>query len=125
MRWRFLIWLAALIAVAAAAGLVADVAVAGIGAAATLAGVIAGFCELVAVVLGVSAWTAERRSSGTGRRAENAGSGASARSASETLVPATHGDDGKYVVDARGADGLQIGDGNTQHIIFGRATPGS
>jgi hypothetical protein len=124
MRSRVLVWVAVLVASGAAAGLALDVAVAGTSEATGLAGVIAGFCELAALVLGVTAWAGERRVAGAGRRAEDGSSAAAADGCSRSPA-AGQREDGKYVVDARGAEGLQVGDGNSQHIVLRRSSPGS
>jgi hypothetical protein len=116
-------------AVAAAADLVADLAVGGPGKASALAGVIAGFCELGALVLGVSAWAAQRRAASgqAGDQREPADPPGPQRSA-----PGQNGADavpqsapGKYVVDARQAQAIQIGDGNTQRNDFRRHDSGT
>jgi hypothetical protein len=108
---QLLIRLAVLIGVAAAAGLGADVAVAGTGKAAELAGVIAGFCELGAVLLGVVAWAGDRRP------------GAVPTEVAKKPVQDSPASAAKYVVDARHARGVQAGDGAAQHNDF-RTIPG-
>jgi hypothetical protein len=55
MRWRLLTWLALAIGIMVATGLGIDVAVAGMTRASGLAVVIAGFCELCALMLAVAA----------------------------------------------------------------------
>jgi hypothetical protein len=114
VRWSVLTWLAVAIALAAAACLAVDIAVAGPGQAAGLAGVIAGFCELAALVLGVAAWAARRQATDnhSGRSASRV-----AEKDGETAPTAREGAD-KYVVDSRQARGIQVGDGNTQHNDF-------
>jgi hypothetical protein len=124
MRSRVLVWVALMIAAAAAAGLAVDVAIAGTSNATGLAGVIAGFCELAAVVLGIAAWAGERRVAEEGRQAENASSTATADGESTTRAEVPHGEDRKYVVDARGAEGVQVGNSNTQYVISRSASPG-
>ena len=118
-------WAAVVIATTAAVGLVVDVAVAGTGEAAGLAGVIVAFCELAALVLGVTAWAAERRAPAAGPQAEGASSAATAGGDSRGSVAGQRVENGKYAVDARGAEGLQVGDGNAQHNVFRRSSPDS
>jgi hypothetical protein len=121
VKWRILLYLAVLIAAAAAAGLGVEVAVAGPGPAAGLAGVIAGFCELGALLLGVAGWAAQhragdRRAAGARHQPDPDDSGLAAGNAAADAV-------GKYVVDARHARGVQIGDRNVQRNEFGGSLP--
>jgi hypothetical protein len=118
VKWRVITWLAVAIAVAAAIGLGADTAIDGTASAAGLAGVIAGFCELGALTLGVAGWAGQRRE--PGERPAPGGSLAPERGAEKSEeASATQTDTpGKYVVDARQAQGVQIGDGNVQHNDF-------
>lgn len=124
MRWRLLRWIAMIIATAAATGLAVDVAVAGTGQAAALAGVIVGFCELTALLLGITAWVGKRQASAKAQQVKGAVSTGNTASGSETSV-AKRTQDGKYEVDARWATGLQVGENNTQHIVLRSPTPGS
>jgi hypothetical protein len=126
MGSRVLLWVAVLVASGAAAGLAIDVVIAGTSEAAGLAGVIAGFCELAALVLGVAAWAGERRAADA-RAVEAVKDVSSAVAAGGRSASPADGQrrDGKYVVDARGAEGLQVGDGNTQHVVFRRSSPDS
>ena len=98
-------------------GLGVDIVVAGPDEAAVLAGIVVGFCEVVGAVLAVSGWAGERRSAEPAETAEPA---IRQNSVPESQPIAAGGDDdsggGKYIVDARGATGVQVGDGNTQHI---------
>lgn len=125
MRWRLLRWIALIIAAAAAVGLAVDVAVYGTNQAAALAGVIVGFCELGALLLGVTAWVVERQRSAKARQPEGTPSAGSTSSDSKAPAADKYHQDGKYVVDARGASGLQVGENNTQHIFPGRSTQSS
>lgn len=125
MRWRLLLWVAVVTATAVAAGLAVDVAVAGTGPAAALAGIIAGFCELAALLLGITAWVGGRQASAKIQQAKGTPSAGGSNSSPKPAVANKRGQDGKYVVDARGATGLQIGESNTQHIVLRRPTPGS
>jgi hypothetical protein len=118
MKWRILLGLAALIAATAAVGLGVEVAVAGPGQAAGLAGVIAGFCELGAVLLGVAGWAAQHRAGGD-RRAAGAPGGPDPDESGLAAGNAAVGAAGKYVVDARHARGVQVGDRNIQRNEFG------
>lgn len=126
MRWRVLLWAALAIGATAAVVLGVDIVVAGRGAASGLAGIIAAFCELVAVVLLVTSWVGERRSAAT-RRAIRDGSvpepGASAPVDEPVIGGATSPGGAKYVVDARGATGVQIGDGGVMHVDARRTPP--
>ena len=124
MRSSLLVRVAAVIAAAAAIGLAVDIAIAGTGRAAALASVIAGFCELGALVLGATAWAAGRRASAAAQ-SEEAQPAVRTSSSPKSPIPDKRGQDGKYVVDARGAAGLQIGDGNVQRVAFRRSTPDS
>jgi hypothetical protein len=67
VKWRFLIWAAAVIAAAGAVALISDAA-AGLGQTSGLARVIVGFCELAALVLGVAGWASRRREVSVCRR---------------------------------------------------------
>jgi len=125
MRWRLLRWVAVIFATAAAAGLAVEIAVAGTEQAAALAGVIVGFCELAALLLGVTAWVGERQTSAKAQQAKGTPSAGNISSGSKTPVADKRGQDGKYVVDARGATGLQVGENNTQNIISRPPAPGS
>ena len=120
VKWRALIRLAVVIGAVAAAGLTADVIAAGLAQAAGLAGVMTGFCELGGLTLCVVGWLGRRRDSG--RRVEQAPAEMPEddRSASAAGSGAE-----KYAVDARGAQGVQVGDYATQHNHFGHsAVPG-
>jgi hypothetical protein len=98
------------VAAVAAVGLGVAVAVAGVDKAAGLAGVIVGFCELGALMLGVVGWVGQQRAAaGTPGPEVAAVSGSAAEPKPPTAQPAT------YVVDARQAQGVQTGEGNTQH----------
>jgi hypothetical protein len=125
MRWRLLRWVAVIIATAAVAGLAIDVALAGTDKAAALAGVIAGFCELAALLLGVTAWVGERQASARAQQAKGTPSAGRTSSGLKTPVADKRGQDGKYVVDARGATGVQVGENNTQNILSRPPTPSS
>jgi RIP homotypic interaction motif len=135
VKWRVLTWVAVVVAVAAAADLVADLAVGGPGKASALAGVIAGFCELGALVLGVSAWAGQRRSASeqaseqrepaTPHEPERAAPERDGAGAAPESAPGPDSASGKYVVDARLAQGVQIGDGNTQRNDFRRHDSGT
>jgi type VI protein secretion system component VasK len=125
MRWRVLVWGAVVIAAAAAAGLALDVTVVGTGKAAALAGVIAGFCELAALVLGVFAWAGQRRAAAASREEKETSPVAAARDDSGGADATQAGVDTKYVVDARRAAGVQVGEGNTQHVVSRRPSPGT
>src|SRR2546421_6826117 len=116
MRWRLLRWVAVVIAAAAAAGSAVDVAVPGTDQAAALAGVIVGFCELAALLLGVTAWVGERQASAMAKQAKGMSYAGSTSSSLKTPAADKRSPDGKYVVDARGAIGLQVGENNTQYI---------
>jgi hypothetical protein len=107
VRWRVLSWTALAIGAVAAVGLGVDIAVAGPDKASVLAGIVVGFCELVGAVLAMITWSGERRSADASVRDVSAPA-----SDSGGTKPAT----GKYVVDARGAAGVQVGDGNVQHV---------
>lgn len=122
MKWRVLVWIAAATAVAAAAGLGVDVAVAGTDKAAGLAGIIVGFCELAAVVLAVVGLTGQRRTTEAGSQVPRRDPGAKVGDPADS-ARAPQSEIGKYRVDAHGAEGLQIGDNNTQRNIFGRIPP--
>lgn len=111
VRWRVLMWAAVVIAAVAAAGLGAMVAVAGVDKAAGLAGVIVGFCEVAALLVAVVGWAGDRRAAATDRP------GAAAAPAGTAVLPPPAGT-AKYVVDASNAQGVQTGDGNTQHNDF-------
>jgi hypothetical protein len=121
VRWRLLVWLAVAFALAAAAALGADVVVVGPDKAAALAGVIAGFCELGALVLGVVGWMGERRVAG-----DRSGSGVAyvGGKGREGPVADARVSEGMYVVDSRHARGVQVGDHNFQRNAFGRAAAG-
>jgi hypothetical protein len=119
-KWRLLLWSAALLAIAGAAGIVADAAVAGVGKASGLAGVIAGLCELAGLVLGVAGLTGRRRAvlpDGDSRDGSPAGP-----AAADPSRGTGGGTGGRpiYVVDARESSALQVGDGNLQHNDFRR-----
>lgn len=110
------------VAVVAAAGLGVDVAVAGIDKASGLAGVIAAFCELVAVVLAIAGRAGQRRSTAT--RARQAPSAPEPTGDGDTDRPKDgNGASAKYAVDASHAEGVQIGDGNTQYLDYRRSSP--
>jgi len=116
VRWRAVVWVAVALGVAAATSLVVDVALNGTGKASGLAGIIVAFCELGALVLGVTAWAAERRTA-----AGKSSPGRPGRARDPDLEEPRHArpaGSGKYVVDARGVKGLQVGDGNIQRNIF-------
>jgi len=97
--------------------------VAGLGQASGLAGVIAGFCELTAFLLGVAGWVGKRRAASASEDIPDAAATrtppvkVSSTSNTETEKSA------KYVVDARGARVLQIGDRNAQYNDFPRGAP--
>jgi hypothetical protein len=120
-KWRLLLWSAALLVIAGAAGIVADAAVAGVGKASGLAGVIAGLCELAGLMLAVAGLAGRRRAalpggdSRDGSPADPAAAGPSRGAGGETEGRP------KYVVDARESSALQVGDGNLQHNDFRRA----
>jgi hypothetical protein len=121
MNWRLVTVLAVVIAAAAGAGLGVDVVVAGTARASGLAGVIVGFCELVALVLGVASWAAHRREA----RERHASGLPEASEVPVPVAPESAADarpgnaSPKYVVDARGAHGVQVGDHGIQHNEFG------
>lgn len=113
-----LTWAAIAVGSAAVVGLAIDVIVAGTGKAAGMASVIAGFCELVAVVLAVAGWAGERRSVATAQTLRNASVPHGGVRGEARPVAGYSGEAGKYQVDARQAEGVQVGDGNTQNVIF-------
>lgn len=111
-----------IIAAVAAVGLGIDVAVAGTTQAAGLAGVIVGFCELGALVLGVVSRAAQRHEA----KEQQASSlpdapGTAPQEPERNAQPGNAS--GKYVVDARQAQGVQIGDHGIQRVEF-RTSPG-
>ncbi len=122
MGWRVLTWLAIVIAAVAAVSLGVDAVVAGLGKAAGLAGVIAGFCELGALALAVTGWAGHRREAAERPAPEPARGPERTEPAQQAGQAGTPpgGGSGKYGVDARQAEGVQIGDGNTQHNDFRR-----
>jgi hypothetical protein len=105
-------WTALIVGAVTVAGLGVDIAVAGPDKAAVLAGIVVGFCEVVGVVLAVVGWAGERRSGEPTRLANR-----------DNSVPESQPAAGgrKYVVDARDATGVQVGDGNTQHVDVRRS----
>jgi hypothetical protein len=117
MKWRLVIWAAAVIAVAAAAGLAIDAAVGGADKASGLAGVIAGFCELVASLLGVAAWARTRQGARIGEKTRAAASAGRIGTHADTGVR-TAARSSRYIVDVHGAEGVQVGNGNIQHNSF-------
>lgn len=123
VKWRLLIWAAAVIAVVGAVGLSLDAAVAGLKQASGVAAVIAGFCELAAFLLGVAGWAGKRRGVSTGGDIPDA---AAARTLPDDVGPKASTETGKrakYVVDARDVGVLQVGDRNIQRNDFRRASP--
>lgn len=117
MRWRVVTWTAVAIAAAAAIGLGVVAGLRGLDKAAGLAGVIVGFCELGALVLGVAAWSAERR--GAGREPDPRSSrvcdeGQAPPAPPGPPVPAAPRA-GKYVISAETIEKSQVGDGNIQY----------
>jgi hypothetical protein len=122
VKWRVLIWCSIGISVAAAAVLVVVIVVSGMDEATVWAGVIVGFCELAALVLGTTAWASERQAAAVSREADSAEPGAALHEGEGGGEPRVGGG-GKYTVDAREAEAVQIGDGNTQHNDFRRASP--
>jgi hypothetical protein len=113
MKWRLLIWAALAMGTAAAVGLGVAVIVVGVNKAAGLAGVMAAFCELGALVLGVVGWVGGRATAGR-----------SGPDTSSIPAPPVMGDRPvsstaeTYAVDARGAKGIQTGEGNIQYNDF-------
>jgi hypothetical protein len=117
VKWRVLVWVAVLIATAAAVVLGVVAVEEGLTAASGLAGVIVAFCELAAVVLAVIGWVGKRRPVSDTRKDET-------RTRS---VPSAGPDDAhKHLADGRGggkyvvnlgdnAQGTVIGDGNILH----------
>jgi hypothetical protein len=105
VKWRVLIWAALVIGAVAVVGLGVDIVVAGPDKAAVLAGIVVGFCEVVGAGFAVVSWAGERKSTqpAVPKAPDAPGSQPTAGS-------------GKYVVDARDATGVQVGDGNTQHV---------
>jgi|SRR5450755_3855750 hypothetical protein len=117
MGGRVLVWAAVGLAAAAAAGLAVDVAFEGLEKAAGLAGVVVGFCELGALALAVIGWAAHRRASG-----DQSASKVTPAQPTDGVecVPTTRAGtaESKYAVDIGEAQGVQIGDGNTQSNDF-------
>lgn len=119
VKWRFLTWTAVVIAAAGAVALISDAVVAGLGQASGLAGVIVGFCELAALVLGVAGWASRRREASACKGVIPDVAATDAHPVEAASIANTQaGKDHKYVVDARGTAGLQVGDGNIQHNDF-------
>jgi hypothetical protein len=123
VKWRLLVWTAAVIATGGAVGLGADIVLAGVNKSAGFAGVIAGFCELAAFALGVAGWAGGRRAALAGGNTRDTCAVSAPAEPSHAASRATEGD-AKYTVDARGAQGVQIGDNSFQHNDFRRASPG-
>jgi hypothetical protein len=124
MRRRLLAGVAVVIGIMGAAGLGVDVAVVGVGRASGLAGVMAGFCELAALVLGVAGWACKRRAAVAG--ATGPGAATAGGKAPEVIQGGTGeiGGDAKYAVDARDVRGLQVGENNIQRNDFRYPPPG-
>lgn len=108
-------WSAVVLGATAVVGLGADVLIAGPDVAVGTAGVIVGFCEVGALVLGVVGWARDHQEAGHRPNHEDT---RVAREEADRPVPPEI--PGKYVVDARHARGVQVGDGNTQHNDFRR-----
>ncbi|WP_283136730.1 RIP homotypic interaction motif-containing protein [Rhizohabitans arisaemae] len=122
MRWRVVTWAAGVVGLTAAIGLVLIVISEGPAKAAGPAGVIAALCEVLAVTLAVTGWAGLRRSAAEqASRTEAADRDASAAPTGGGAWPAASQGEaakaGKYTVDVRHAEGVQIGEHNTQHIV--------
>jgi hypothetical protein len=130
VNWRAVTWLAVAVMVAAAVGLALDAGLAGVTQASGLAGVIVGFCELGALLLAVVSWTAERRRASAEPDPAPAAAVTPEPAAAtpepappQTAPPQTATPEAapaKYVVDLRDAHGVQVGDHNIQHNVYGR-----
>jgi hypothetical protein len=107
-----MLWLAAGIAVGAGAGLCAEIAVEGVSQAAGLAGVIAGFCELGALVMGVAGLAGEHRI--TRGDAERTAVAPALETAGKVVEAGAENQAGKYTVDLRQARMVQVGDHSFQ-----------
>lgn len=131
MRWRVLVWVTCAIAGLALAGLIADLAVAGLNQAAAVSGVIAGVAALAALVIavadlpgGVGGASEKDAHAGDrpGEKASGDGAGEAAAADGATATPGppagqeSHPPAGKFMVDARNAGNVQVGDWGVQHI---------
>ncbi|MFE2192186.1 hypothetical protein ACFXAQ_15320 [Streptomyces olivaceus] len=116
MRWRVLFWSAVALGVAAATALGWVALDRGAQAASGLAGLLVAFCEIGAVLLAVTAWSAERRRAEDGavrRPPDGTGEPAAGPRAGRGGRPAAPS--GGFVVNSERIEKSQIGDGNTQH----------
>lgn len=121
VKRRILLRTAAIIAVAASAGLVVDATVAGLNQAAAVAGVVAAICGFAALLLGVAGWAGERQRAEAGNEVSAANQpGDSVQATGDTRISAER-PAAKFIVDVHSADGVQVGDGNTQHNDFRRS----
>ena len=107
VTWGVVKWGAVVVGAGTAVGLGVDVAVSGLQGAQGVAGVVGGLCEVVAVVIALVGWANEKRSSAVTPVLPAPGAAAE--------PSAVRGGRGKYVVDARDAKHVQIGDGNTMN----------
>ncbi|MBZ6230270.1 hypothetical protein [Streptomyces olivaceus] len=117
MRWRLLFWSAVALGVLAAAALGWVARSDGAQAAASgLGGLLVAFCEIGAVLLAVTAWSAERRraeDSAVRQPPDGTGEPAAGPRAGDRDRPAAPS--GGFVVNSERIEKSQIGDGNTQH----------
>jgi hypothetical protein len=107
VTWGVVKWGAVVVGAGTAVGLGVDVAVSGLQGAQGAAGLVGGLCAVIAVVVAIVGWANEKRSSAV----------TPVLPVPDVVTePSTvRGGGGKYVVDARDAKHVQIGDGNTMN----------
>lgn len=101
----------------------ADAGVAGMDKASGLAGVIVGFCELAALIMGVTAWASRRRTAGVDEDFDDSGKPPKTANAMEASKGRGHAGGPKYVVDLRGSQAASVGDGGIHYVDLRGARP--